>query len=60
MYTQYHATGTLYSYVFLQAVPFQIKYASSQHPKLIFQKDQQEYIFIGTKILSKNKNPHGE
>lgn len=45
---------------FLQPVPFQIKYASSQHPKLIFQKDQQEYIFIGTKILSKNKKPHGE
>ena len=45
---------------FLQAVPFQIKYASSPHPKLIFQKDQQEYSFVGTKILSKNKHPHGE
>lgn len=38
---------------FLQAVPFQIKYASSKHPKLIFQKDQQDHIFIGTKISSK-------
>ncbi|MDM1763442.1 MULTISPECIES: hypothetical protein [unclassified Acinetobacter] len=45
---------------FEHPVPFQIKYASSPHPKLIFQKNQQEYIFIGTKILSKNKHPHGE
>ena len=45
---------------FLQAVPFKITVRSSHHPKLIFQKDQQEYIFIGTKILSKNKTLHGE
>lgn len=45
---------------FEHPVPFQIKYASSPHPKLIFQKNQQEYIFIGTKTLSKNKHPHGE
>lgn len=45
---------------FEQPVPFKISSRSSQHPKLIFQKDQQEYIFIGTKRSHKSKNAHGE
>ena len=45
---------------FEQPVPFKISSRSTQHPKLIFQKDQQEYIFIGTKLSQKNKNPNGE
>ena len=45
---------------FLQPVPFKISSQSDQHPKLIFQKDQQEYIFIGTKLSHKSKNAHGE
>ena len=43
---------------FEQPVPFKISSRSSQHPKLIFQKDQQEYIFIGTK--RSHENAHGE
>ncbi|AYO55119.1 META domain-containing protein [Acinetobacter wuhouensis] len=43
---------------FLQPVPFKISSRSSQNPKLIFQKDQQEYIFVGTK--RSHENAHGE
>ncbi|WP_173912726.1 META domain-containing protein [Acinetobacter sp. Marseille-Q1618] len=39
-------------------VPFKIKYTSSKHPKLIFEKGQKQYIFIGTKLT--NKSTHGE
>lgn len=39
---------------FLQPVAFKINSRSDQHPKLIFQKDKQKYIFIGTKSSSKN------
>ena len=45
---------------FEQPVAFKITSRSTQHPKLIFQKDQQEYIFVGTKLSQKNKNPNGE
>lgn len=43
---------------FQQPVPFKISSLSAQHPKLIFQKDLHEYIFIGTKLT--NKSTHGE
>lgn len=43
---------------FEQPVPFKISSRSAQHPKLIFQKDQKQYIFIGTKLT--NKSTHGE
>ena len=46
--------------LFEQPVAFKISSRSDQYPKLIFQKDQQEYTFIGTKVSHKNKNAHGE
>ncbi|MFW1857796.1 hypothetical protein [Acinetobacter defluvii] len=41
---------------FLQPVPFKITSRSSNNPKLIFQKEKQEYIFVGTKLSHKNKS----